>query len=147
MITEKEEDFRKNNSLGNGDSNDIISATNRKIETEKKNEERLKSIQTLKVGCREYDLPVLLYSCLRPWFVCLNCLLFKSLYLRIFQFYSIPFSRYGYSILIVYDSIIICCHWSQNWRSVSILPRSNNFLFFFKFFCIFFHQISILLDF
>ena len=66
MITEKEEDFRKNNSLGNGDSNDIISATNRKIETEKKNEERLKSIQTLKVGCREYDLPVLLYSCLRP---------------------------------------------------------------------------------
>ena len=66
MITEKEEDFRKNNSLGNGDSNDIISATNRKIETEKKNEERLKSIQTLKVGRREYDLPVLLHSCLRP---------------------------------------------------------------------------------
>ena len=83
--------------------------------------------------------------------------LFKlpSLQITFSSYLSIQFC----SILIVYDSIIICCHWSQNWRSVSILPMSDifihwwikyfflNFLFFFKVFCIFFNQISILLDF
>ena len=59
MIIGKEESHRKDISLGNDDSSDIISAKNSKIETENKKEERKKAMETLKVGIREKYSPIL----------------------------------------------------------------------------------------
>ena len=59
MIIEKEESSRKDISLGNDDSSDIISTKNSKIETENKKEERMKAMETLKVGMRESYSPIL----------------------------------------------------------------------------------------